>query len=107
VPTIVTCNARTIPQERHNARLVGDGGLGVAVRHWREIPGALTAFRREPGRLDGCRRRLAALPPNRAVYEVLDLIDQALTTHGGPSGRYELPRPRAGDGSSQGTGSTQ
>jgi len=78
VPVVVACNAHTIPQERYNAALVRDGGLGVAVRHWREIPAAVTALRRDPARLAECRRRLAALPPNRAVFEVLDLVEETL-----------------------------
>ncbi len=78
VPVVVACNAHTIPQERYNAALVRDGGLGVAVRHWREIPAAVTALRRDPARLAECRRRLAALPLNRAVFEVLDLVEAAL-----------------------------
>jgi UDP-N-acetylglucosamine:LPS N-acetylglucosamine transferase len=78
VPVVVACNAHTIPQERYNAALVRDGGLGVAVRHWREIPAAVTALRREPARLAECRRRLAALPPNRAVFEILDLVEAEL-----------------------------
>lgn len=78
VPMVVACNAHTIPQERYNARIVQEGGLGVAVRRWREMPAAVTALRGDPERLDGYRRRLAALPPNRAVFEVLDLVERTL-----------------------------
>jgi hypothetical protein len=67
----------------------------------------VTALRGDPDRLDGYRRRLAALPSNRAVFEVLDLIEQAVGRATGGSDRYEFPRGRVGDGSSQGTGSTQ
>ena len=63
--------------------------------------------RRVPRRLDYFRARLAALPPNRAVFEVLDLIAEALETATGARERYALPRERAGRGSSQGTGSSQ
>jgi len=82
VPMVVACNAHTIPQERYNARIVQEGGLGVAVRRWREIPAAVTALRGDPEQLDGCRRRLAALPANRAVFEVLDLIERTLELAG-------------------------
>jgi UDP-N-acetylglucosamine:LPS N-acetylglucosamine transferase len=108
VPMVVACNAHTIPQERYNARLVGERGLGISVRHWRDIPAAVTALRHDPGRLEGYRRHLDALPPNRAVFEVLDLIAATLEARAGTAERrYEWPRGRVGDGSSQGTGSTQ
>jgi hypothetical protein len=55
-------------------------------------------------RLHGCRTRLAALPPNRAVFEVLDLIAETMGMAWNTSDHYELARGR---GSSQGTGSTQ
>jgi len=107
VPVVVAWNAHTIPQERYNARLVQERGLGVAVRSWRQIPAAVTELRRDPQRLDYFRARLAALPPNRAVFEVLDLIAETLETAAGTPERYALPRERGGRGSSQGTGSTQ
>lgn len=62
---------------------------------------------RHHGRLDYFRARLAALPPNRAVFEVLDLIAEALEATAGAPERYALPRARTGRGSSQGTGSSQ
>jgi 1,2-diacylglycerol 3-beta-galactosyltransferase len=78
VPVVVTCNARTIPQERYNARLIRERGLGVVVRRWQDIPAAVASLHRDPTRLASCRARLAELPPNRAVLEVLDVFAGAL-----------------------------
>jgi Monogalactosyldiacylglycerol (MGDG) synthase len=80
VPVVVTRNVHTIPQERFNTELVAKRGLGLVVSSWREIPGAIARLRGEPGRLDAMRASLAALPPNRAVYEVLDVIAAAAAT---------------------------
>jgi UDP-N-acetylglucosamine:LPS N-acetylglucosamine transferase len=74
VPVVVTRNVHTIPQERFNTDFVRDRGLGAVVRHWREIPEAVRALRSDPARRAAIRARLAALPPNRAVYEVIDVI---------------------------------
>jgi UDP-N-acetylglucosamine:LPS N-acetylglucosamine transferase len=74
VPVIVTRNLHTIPQERFNTELVRKRGLGLVVSSWREIPAAVASLRAEPGRLEAMRASLRALPPNRAVYEVLDVI---------------------------------
>jgi 1,2-diacylglycerol 3-beta-galactosyltransferase len=78
VPVVVTCNARTIPQERYNARLVRESGLGLVVRRWQEIPAAVESLQRDPARLAACRARLARHPPNRAVFEALDVFAGAL-----------------------------
>jgi 1,2-diacylglycerol 3-beta-galactosyltransferase len=74
VPVIVVSNASTVPQERYNTRFVEERGLGIVVRHWREIPGAAAGLAADPGRLGTVRRNLAALPENRAVFEALTLI---------------------------------
>ena len=77
VPVVVTRNVHTIPQERFNTELVAKRGLGVVVSSWREIPGVVARLRAEPGSLAAMRVSLLALPPNRAVYEVLDVIAAA------------------------------
>jgi 1,2-diacylglycerol 3-beta-galactosyltransferase len=77
VPVVVTRNVHTIPQERFNTDFVRDRGLGAVVRHWRKVPDAVGALRSDPARCAAIRARLAALPPNRAVYEVIDLIARA------------------------------
>jgi len=77
VPVVVIRNRHTIPQERFNTRYVAEHGLGRVVGHWREIPEAVTALGQPAGR-ERVRERLAALPPNRAVYEVLETIDREI-----------------------------
>ena len=74
VPVVVVRNVHTIPQERFNTDYVGRHGLGVVVRHWREIPAAVARLHREPGAREAIRERLAGLPENRAVWEVLDVL---------------------------------
>ena len=74
LPVVVTRNVHTIPQERFNTDFVRDRGLGVVVRHWREIPAAVLRLSRDVSALAAMRERLAALPPNRAVSEVVDLL---------------------------------
>jgi 1,2-diacylglycerol 3-beta-galactosyltransferase len=74
VPVVVTRNIHTIPQERFNTELVARHGTGVVVSSWREIPAAVLHIAREPARREAMRAALAALPENRAVYEVLELL---------------------------------
>ena len=74
VPVVLTANRRTIPQERFNTRFVAERGLGLVVRHWREIPPAVAALAQDPERLATLRTNIAALPKNRAVYEALEVI---------------------------------
>ncbi len=86
VPVVVTRNRHTIPQERFNTDYVARHGLGRVVRHWREIPEAVAALRGDPLARERVRERLAALPPNRAVYEVLETIDAVIGVTGTSAG---------------------
>jgi 1,2-diacylglycerol 3-beta-galactosyltransferase len=74
VPVVVTRNVHTIPQERFNTDFVRDRGLGLVVSHWSEIPNAVLGLLRDAAARAAIRERLAALPENRAVYEVIDLL---------------------------------
>jgi len=78
VPVVVTRNLHTIPQERFNTELVARRGLGVVVRSWREIPEAVTRLARDPARRRALRANLDVLPPNRAVYEVIELLGRTI-----------------------------
>ena len=77
VPVVVVRNRHTIPQERFNTDYVARHGLGRVVRHWREIPAAVSALR-DPVEREPVREHLAVLPPNRAVYEILETIDREI-----------------------------
>jgi UDP-N-acetylglucosamine:LPS N-acetylglucosamine transferase len=86
VPVVVTRNVHTIPQERFNTDFVRDRGLGLVVSDWREIPAAVARLHEDaPGRA-AIRERLAALPDNRAVFEVIEVIARrigvTLPSHG-------------------------
>jgi 1,2-diacylglycerol 3-beta-galactosyltransferase len=81
VPVVVIRNRHTIPQERFNTAFVARHGLGRVVRHWREIPAAVAALR-DPAESERIRQGLAALPPNRAVYEVLQILEGVIAVTG-------------------------
>ena len=82
VPVVVTRNVHTIPQERFNTELRrASAALGLVVSSWREIPGAVARLAREPARRQAMRASLDALPPNRAVYEVLDVLAREPHAH--------------------------
>jgi hypothetical protein len=74
VPVVVVRNIHTIPQERFNTGFVARHRLGAVVRHWREIAPAVVRLLRDPEQRAATRERIAALPANRAVYEVLDIV---------------------------------
>ena len=78
VPVVVIRNRHTIPQERFNTDYVARHGLGRIVRHWSEIPESVAGIYRDPNERAHIRDRLAALPENRAVYEVLETIEREI-----------------------------
>jgi hypothetical protein len=85
VPVVVTCNDATIPQERFNAGWVAEKGLGLVVGAWPEMASAVAALAGDPSRLARLRANVAALPANRAVFEVLDMIEEEVRrVAGGP-----------------------
>jgi 1,2-diacylglycerol 3-beta-galactosyltransferase len=92
VPTVVPCNAHTIPQERYNATFLAENELGVVVRQWREIPAAVSALAADPVRRTRMRRRLESLPANRAVFEVLEILDAELAALGLGQGEIQQAR---------------
>jgi Glycosyltransferase family 28 C-terminal domain len=74
VPVVVVRDRHTIPQERFNTHFVEEHGLGVVVGGWPEIPEAVKALADDRKQLERLRAAIAALPPNRAVYEVIEIL---------------------------------
>jgi 1,2-diacylglycerol 3-beta-galactosyltransferase len=81
VPLVVTRNAKTVPQERWNASWIAEAGLGLAVERASDMAGAARVLLRTRDWWERMRSRIRALPPNRATYEVLgvleDVVDRA------------------------------
>jgi len=76
LPIIVECNAWTLPQERYNATWVTEKQVGIAVENFRNIVPAVQQLLAD-GTLERFRANAAALP-NRAVFEIPDLLEQIL-----------------------------
>ncbi|MGO9640066.1 MAG: glycosyltransferase [Candidatus Acidiferrales bacterium] len=76
LPVIVECNAWTLPQERYNATWVTENQVGIAVKSFRRIVPAVEQLLRDRT-LERFRANAAALP-NRAVFEIPDLLQQIL-----------------------------
>ena len=75
LPVIVECNAWTLPQERYNATWVTEKQVGIAVENFREIVPAVEQLLRDDTL---AKFRANAALPNRAVFEIPDLLEQIL-----------------------------
>ena len=64
----------TIATHAPFARMVEEQGLGLVAHEWQGIPAAARRLAEDASLHDAIRARLRALPENRAVYEVLDVI---------------------------------
>lgn len=77
LPVIVERNAWTLPQERFNADWVTEKKLGIVVRNFREIGGAVARLR-DPAVFARYYANTQSLC-NRAVYEVIAILGSILT----------------------------
>jgi len=78
VPLVVTRNAKTVPQERWNADWIAESGLGLVVEHASDMAGAARVLHRTRDWWERLRSRIRALPPNRATYEALGVIEDTV-----------------------------
>ena len=74
LPVIVTRNAWTMPQERWNTTWVQEQGLGLVLRSFREIRGAVATLTQ---RLPEFQARVRGMR-NRAVFEVPEILERIL-----------------------------
>jgi len=74
LPAIVERNAWTLPQERYNADWITEQGVGIVLRNFRGIAGAVDQLLDPPAYARF--REGAARLPNRAVFEIADLLEK-------------------------------
>jgi 1,2-diacylglycerol 3-beta-galactosyltransferase len=74
LPVIVTRNAWTMPQERWNTDWVRQNGVGLVLRSFREVRGAVAEL---TAHAPAYRERVARVD-NRAVFDVPDILERIL-----------------------------
>jgi len=77
MPTIVECNAWTLPQERYNAEWIIEKEVGMVLHNFRDIEQAVAKLI-DPPTLARFRANASALN-NRAVFEIPGMIEKILT----------------------------
>jgi processive 1,2-diacylglycerol beta-glucosyltransferase len=86
LPVVTIRNAWTLPQERYNTHWIEALGVGRVVSSMRGLPDAVAAVLADA---DGMRERVRSLE-NRAVFEVLDFLDDLLGRSPVPSATHAL-----------------
>jgi UDP-N-acetylglucosamine:LPS N-acetylglucosamine transferase len=81
LPVIVQRNAWTLPQERYNTDWVQEKNVGIVVRNFSSIRQAVTDLL-EPARFREYQSAVAAIE-NRAVFEIVDILDDIVTRRQG------------------------
>ena len=74
LPVIVVCNAWTLPQERYNADWIQSNNFGIVLRSFGDIGNAVT----EMLEFSAMFRYKVAEYSNRAVFEVVDILQQII-----------------------------
>ncbi|MCU1293251.1 MAG: Monogalactosyldiacylglycerol synthase [Bryobacterales bacterium] len=101
LPVIVESNSWTLPQERYNADWVREQGVGEVLKNFRNIEDAVRDLLAN-GRLQAMKERVSRMD-NRAVFEVVQILERILATHGKdqshsqPGANRELPATHASD----------
>jgi 1,2-diacylglycerol 3-beta-galactosyltransferase len=78
LPVIVESNAKTLPQERYNAEWVEKERLGVVVRSFGDINGAVSTILSTPA-----YKQNAVQVRNRAVFEIPEVLQRIWEIHSG------------------------
>lgn len=78
LPVIVESNAKTLPQERYNAEWVEKERLGVVVRSFGDINGAVSTILSTPA-----YKQNAMQVRNRAVFEIPEVLQRIWEMHSG------------------------
>ena len=82
LPVIVERNAWNLPQERYNCDWVREQDVGLVLRNFRGIAGAVEELL-QPANYARLRGNAAALS-NRAVFEIPDMLESIMSRACGP-----------------------
>lgn len=74
LPVITECNASTLVQERYNAEWLVKNEVGIVLRNLRNIDKAVAELI-QPENLARYRANAASIN-NKAVFEVVDILDR-------------------------------
>jgi hypothetical protein len=74
LPVIVECNSFTLPQERYNADWVLEQKVGIVLKNFRPVAGAVEQML---GNLPGFRKNVEKIQ-NRAVFEIPEILAKIL-----------------------------
>jgi 1,2-diacylglycerol 3-beta-galactosyltransferase len=74
LPVIVEDTSRTMPQDRYNMRWIRDEQVGLVVRHFRDIDGAVEELLK-PRNYTHCKSMIA-IQENRAVFEIPPILEE-------------------------------
>jgi UDP-N-acetylglucosamine:LPS N-acetylglucosamine transferase len=75
LPVVTVRNAWTMPQERYNTEWVRENGLGVVATSMRKVG---QPVRELLARLPEFSANVARMPPNRAIFEVPEILERIL-----------------------------
>ncbi len=76
LPVIVEQNSWTLPQERYNAQWITEQGVGIVLRNFSGVEGAVRQLLSD-NRLTAMKKRITSLK-NRAVFEIPPILEQVL-----------------------------
>ena len=79
LPVIVESNAWTLPQERYNSEWVREQGVGVVLKNFRQIEGAVSELL-SADHLQRMKEKISSLS-NRAVFEIPEVLKRLLAEH--------------------------
>jgi len=75
LPVVTVRNAWTMPQERYNTEWIEERGLGISANSFSRLRQPVTKL---ISRFSEYAGRVRAMPPNRAVFEIVDLIERMM-----------------------------
>jgi hypothetical protein len=89
LPVIVECNAATLPQERYNAQWVTEKKMGIVLKSFRDIGGAVDRLL-EPETFAELRAN-ASKYKNNALYEIPEFLEEISQREERPIGGLGSP----------------